>query len=159
MDRVVFDVRRAGVCYVTRAAKLLGRWSFTHARVDVFVIHAQAIARFGVVFQCDIRARLGVSRSTMSMMMARLERHGFIERRRSEHDRRRVVVTITPLGQRTFAEVRAHLGPGLLTPHVDGHLLLHDYRTAIPVQRQRILTAIGVLRSQFQDFSRSPYPP
>ncbi len=159
MDRVVFDVRRAGVCYVTRAAKLLSRWSFTHTRVDVFTIHSQVIARHGVVLQCDIRARLGVSRSTMSMIMARLEKRGLIARRRAEHDRRHIVVTITDLGRQAFDELRAHVGAGLLTPHVDGHLMLHDYRTPVPVLRTRLLQLVSVVRNQFGDFSRSPYPP
>jgi DNA-binding MarR family transcriptional regulator len=94
----------------------------------------------------------------MSVMMQRLERRGFIHRERSDHDRRHVVVTITPLGQRVFAELRAEIGPGFLTPYVNAHLTFHEFKTPVPVKRARILKDIAVLRGQFHDFSSGPYP-
>lgn len=160
MDRVAFDIRRAGVCYAARAAKLLRQWNFTHSRVDVFIIHARVLATHGVVFQSDIRARLGIAACTMTIMMQRLERRGFIERRPAEHDRRLIVVTITPLGQRTFAELHARCGPELFTPHVDTALALHgDFQIPVAVKRARLLMYVGVVRTLFCDSSRSPYPP
>ncbi len=159
MDRALFDIRRAGVCYAARTAKLLERWQFTHSRVDIFMIHAQVIARHGVVFQCDIRARLGVSRSTMTVMMARLERRGFIERRRSEYDRRKIVVAITELGRRAFGELRDRVGPDLFTPDVNTRLTFHDFKTPLPIKRGRLLELVSVVRAQFGDFSSGPYPP
>ncbi len=159
MDRVLFNVRRAGVRYAAHAAKVLRRWHFTHSRVDVFVIHARAAAYHGVVYQSDIRAQLGVARRTMSVMMRRMERRGFIERRRAEDDRRKIVVTVTELGQRTFSQVRAVLGEGLFTPIVNANLMFHDFATAVPKKRAHFLGYLAIVRSQFGDFSSSPYPP
>ena len=159
MDCVLFNVRRVGVCYANQAAKLLRRWRFTHARVDVFTIHERVLARFGVVYQSDIRARLGIARRTMSIMMRRLELRGFIERRRSEEDRRKIVVSITELGRRAFAEIRTFVGVDLLTPSVNTHLQFHDFPTPLPLKRSRFLGFLGALRAQFGDYSNSPYPP
>ncbi len=159
MDRVAFDIRRAGVAYAARAAKLLGRWNFTNSRVDVFVIHSKVLAQHGVVLQTDLRARLGISRSTMSLMLTRLERRGFIERRRAEHDRRNIVVIITALGRAVFDELVSRVGPTLFTPYVDTQLWLHDLRTSVAVQRARILQHVGAIRELFGDSSRAPYPP
>ncbi len=160
MDRALFNVRRAGVCYAARAAKLLRRWSFTHSRVDIFTIHARVIAVHGVVLQADIRARLGIAPCTMTIMMQRLERRGLIERRRAEHDRRHIVVTITPLGQQAFAELRERVGPNLFTPHVDAQLMFHErIRTPVALKRARLISYVDLVRDMFGDFSRAPYPP
>ncbi len=159
MDSITFGIRRAGVCYVANVAKALRRWRFTHARVDIFIIHSRVAARHGVVFQSDIRARLGIARPTMSVMMKRMERHGLIERRRSEHDRRKIVVALTELGRSAFSGVQARLGEGLLRPFVDTHLMFHDLRTAVPVHRTRFHGYIGVVRELFGDLSQAPYPP
>jgi DNA-binding MarR family transcriptional regulator len=159
MDRALFDIRRAGVSYAAHAAKILGRWKFTHSRVDVFMIHTQVLAYHGVVFQSDLGARLGIARSTLSVMMQRLERRGYITRHRAEHDRRHVVVTITPLGRKLFAELRGEIGPQLLTPYVDAHLLFHgDFKVPVALKRKQLLGIVGVIRRQFHDFSSGPYP-
>ncbi len=160
MDRIAFNVRRAGVCYAARAAKILRRWNFTSTRVDVFVIHARVAAMHGVVFQSDIRARLGIAACTMTIIMQRLERRGFIERRPAEHDRRLIVVTVTPLGRATFGELLGHVGPSLFTPLVDAQLMISgDFGTPVPVKRARVLASIDLVRSLFSDWSRAPYPP
>ncbi len=160
MDRACFNVRRAGVCYAARAAKLLRRWNFTHSRVDVFVIHARVLAMHGVVFQSDIRARLGIAACTMTIMMQRLEKRGFIERRPAEHDRRMIVVTITPLGRHTFADLQGRVGGQLFTPYVDSQLMLAgNFTMPVAAKRAQLIAQIDILRDLFSDFSRSPYPP
>ncbi len=160
MDRITFNVRRAGVAYAACAAKVLRRWSFTHSRVDIFVLHARIVAMHGVVFQSDIRARLGIAPCTMTIMMQRLERRGFIERRPAEHDRRLIVVSITELGRRVFADLTAHIGADLFTPHVDTQLMFTGkVRVPVALKRARCLAAIDVVRNLFGDMSRAPYPP
>ncbi len=160
MDRVVFNVRRAGVCYAAYVAKVLRRWHFTHARVDIFVIHAHVAARQGVVYQSEIRAHLGCARRTMSVMMQRLEARGMISRTRSEEDRRKIVVEITPLGRHAFADVVALFGKELLTPFVNAYLQFHELKTPVPVQRTRFLGYLATVRTQFGDFvTGGPYPP
>ncbi len=92
-------------------------------------------------------------------MMTRLERRGLIARRRSEEDRRKVVVAITDLGRSAFGEVRALVGEQFLTPDVNANLFFHDFKTAVPITRSRFLGYLGVILQQFGDWSRAPYPP
>jgi DNA-binding MarR family transcriptional regulator len=159
MDSVLFTVRRTGVSYAARTAKLLEKWHFTHSRVDIFVIHARLSAWHGIVHQSTIRGQLGISRRTMSVMMQRLERRGFIERHRCSSDRRQIVVTITERGRSCFRAVRERLGEKLFTPVVDGSLFVFDWATAVPKQRARILGSLDMLRYQFGDTVVPPYPP
>jgi DNA-binding MarR family transcriptional regulator len=159
MDRVLFTIRRTGVSYAARTAKLLEKWHFTHARIDIFVIHDQLAAWHGIVHQSTIRGRLGVSRRTMSVMMQRLERRGMIERHRSTSDRRQLVVTITELGRSAYLEARARIGEKLFTPLVDDCLFLRDWVTAIPKQRATLLGTLDLLRYQFGCTVTPPYGP
>lgn len=54
--------------------------------------------------QLEIAARLGVDRTTMVGVVDDLEGKGYVTRRRSDRDRRRNVVAITPAGTETLAE-------------------------------------------------------
>ena len=44
----------------------------------------------------DLAARLGVSIASMSLMIADLAKHGYVERREDPDDHRKTVVTVTP---------------------------------------------------------------
>jgi DNA-binding MarR family transcriptional regulator len=48
----------------------------------------------------DLARHMGVTASTMSLMVDRLERGGHVNRQRSKEDRRRVVLRLTPAGLR-----------------------------------------------------------
>ncbi|MEV4340827.1 MarR family winged helix-turn-helix transcriptional regulator [Streptomyces sp. NPDC049590] len=54
--------------------------------------------------QLEIAARLGVDRTTMVGVIDSLEDKGYVERHRSERDRRRNVVTLTPAGRTCLGE-------------------------------------------------------
>ncbi|GAA5068371.1 hypothetical protein GCM10023336_51460 [Streptomyces similanensis] len=54
--------------------------------------------------QLEIAARLGVDRTTMVAVIDSLEHKGYVERHRSDRDRRRNVVTLTPAGQACLEE-------------------------------------------------------
>lgn len=155
----MFDVRRAGVGYAAYAAKILRKWRLTHSRVDILVIHARVLTFAGIVCQSDIRARLGIARSTMSTMMRRFERLGLVERERCLSDRRQLVVKITERGRAAFAEVRGMLGNDLLTPLVDCTLLFADSRTPVPIKRARLIAYIDTVRAHWGDYCSGPYPP
>lgn len=49
-----------------------------------------------------VRQRLRLSPSTLTSLADRLERDGYLERRRHPTDRRTVVLALTPLGTRAF---------------------------------------------------------
>ncbi|MEU6479667.1 MarR family winged helix-turn-helix transcriptional regulator [Streptomyces sp. NPDC047017] len=54
--------------------------------------------------QLEIAARLGVDRTTMVGVIDSLESKGYVERHRSDRDRRRNVVTLTAAGQLCLGE-------------------------------------------------------
>lgn len=54
-----------------------------------------------------VAARLNVTLATLNAAMNKLERKGFVERSRSEEDRRQVLVRLTSKGRKAF---RAHEG-------------------------------------------------
>jgi DNA-binding MarR family transcriptional regulator len=54
--------------------------------------------------QLEIAAQIGMDRTTMVGVIDSLEKKGYVERRRSDRDRRRNVVTLTPEGQTCLRE-------------------------------------------------------
>lgn len=69
--------------------------------------------------QLEIAALLGIDRTTMVGVIDALEGKGYVERRRSDQDRRRNVVTLTPAGQESLEaaeQVRARVERDFLAP-------------------------------------------
>ena len=158
MDRVVFCTKRAHLSYTRHANRALARWQLTAARMDLFVCHRNALRVHGVVYQRDLVALLGVSRATVTVMLRRMEKHGFVERRRSDHDRRQVVVVITPAGYATFAKASHLVDAGVYREIVDATLLLRDFAEPLRAKRARFLHYIDDLRATFGDLTTPPYP-
>ena len=158
MDRLLFCNKRAHLSYTTHANRHLARWNFTAARMDLFVCHRTTLRQHGVVYQRDLRARLGVSRATVAVMLRRLEKRGFVARRRCDGDRRRVVVTITPAGYTAFEKVRHLVDRGVYRSFVDSTLTFIDFSEPLPVKRTRFLLYVDGLRGTFGDLTEPPYP-
>ncbi|RFU42828.1 MarR family transcriptional regulator [Actinomadura logoneensis] len=71
------------------------------------------------ISQLEGAGRLGVDRTTMVGLVDRLERRGLVERRRSEQDRRKNVVALTPDGEdllRRAEEARRRMERAFLEP-------------------------------------------
>jgi DNA-binding MarR family transcriptional regulator len=71
--------------------------------------HAQAhvlsiIKERNSIAQHDLMEMLNVRSASLSEILGKLERNGFINRRREEHDKRSVVVTVTEQGDAAMAE-------------------------------------------------------
>ncbi len=60
------------------------------------------LARYGEMKVSDLSQRLGLSNSTVSGIIDRLEKQGLVERTRSTEDRRVVYVSVTPKFKDTF---------------------------------------------------------
>lgn len=157
MDRVVFCNKRAHLSYTTHANRYLAKWNLTAARMDLFVCHRETLLHHGVVYQRDLCARLGVSRATITVMLRRMEKRGFVERRRSDQDRRKLVVTITPAGYAAFERARHLVDRGVYREIVDSALLLIDFKEPVPAKRTRFLLYLDNLRSNFGDLTQPPY--
>jgi len=74
----------------------LSQWDLNHA--GLAVLH---VLLGGPQTQRELAAAVQVEDQTMSRTVERLERSGYVERRRDTTDRRRVVVTLTPQGRDT----------------------------------------------------------
>lgn len=74
----------------------LARWDLNHA--SLAVLH---VLLSGPMTQRELAGAVQVEDQTMSRTVERLERSGYVERRRDDADRRRVVVSLTETGRRT----------------------------------------------------------
>ena len=156
MDCVVFATKRAHLSYTIHANRHLAKWNLTAARVDLFVCHRSVLRVHGVVYQRDLCARLGVSRATVAVMLRRMEKRGLVERRRSDGDRRKVVVAITPAGYAAFDRAR-HLVDRVYREVVDSTLLFVEFEQPVHAKRARFLLYLDTLRTTFGDLTVNPY--
>lgn len=62
------------------------------------------LSRYGEMKVSDLSDRLGLSNSTVSGIIDRLENQGFVERTRSAEDRRVVYVNVTDMCKKNFKE-------------------------------------------------------
>ena len=74
----------------------LAQWDLNHA--SIAVLH---VLLGGPATQRELASAVQVEDQTMSRTVERLERSGYVERRRDDADRRRVVVTLTASGRAT----------------------------------------------------------
>jgi DNA-binding MarR family transcriptional regulator len=126
--------------------------------MDLFVCHRSALGHHGVVYQSTLRARLGITRATLTVMLRRMEKRGFVERRRCSVDRRKLIVTITPAGYAAFEKARHLVDDGVYREIVDANLLFIDFKEPVPQKRARFLLYVDTLRTHFGDFTEPPYP-
>ena len=77
----------------------LAQWELNHASLPVLYLLAG-----GPMSQRELAGASGVTEQTMSRIIVRLERTGYVERRPHEVDRRRHEVLLTGAGRRTLAE-------------------------------------------------------
>lgn len=91
------DSVRVLVASLYRSARAVERRSgLTNAQLYAL----QHVGAFGPLGVNDLTRYLATSQSTVSSIVARLARSGLVNRDPSRNDRRRVVLTITPTGQR-----------------------------------------------------------
>lgn len=83
----------------------LGRFVLNDGRHAVLA--ALAHADHGGCSQAELAERLGQSESNISTLIERMQRDGLVDRLRSEADRRKRVLLITPAGRSTLESVEA----------------------------------------------------
>jgi len=114
MNANFFGLKRAfhGTLRITRAS--LGRLGLTAARFDLLYALPHKFRKFEHgMLQSALRGQLGVSRPTVSRMLASLEQLGLVRRERDPSDRRQRVVALTRRGCsliRTAERVFIHRG-------------------------------------------------
>ena len=92
----------------------LAAWDLNHASLPVLVFVAA-----GPMSQRELADACGVTEQTMSRVVARLERTGYVSRDTQPQDRRRHAVAITPAGA---AALEACADPAPAQEEVFGHL-------------------------------------
>ena len=157
MDRVNFCVKRTHWSYVTHANRAVREWLLTAARIDLLVAHRDALLHYGIVYQCNLRARLGVTSATICVMLRRMERLGLIEQKRDDRDRRRNIVTVTAAGYAAMESARP-LIDNEYRETIDFSLFRIDFKSPLPEKRSRFLLYLDTIREVFGDLTEPPYP-
>jgi DNA-binding MarR family transcriptional regulator len=99
MHTIFFGLKRAHHATLALTRRTLSRMGLTAARFDL--LFALKLHRFGVR-QSKLRRLLGVSRTTVSRMLASLEQLGLLTRKLSLSDRRTRDVELTKRGRSTI---------------------------------------------------------
>jgi DNA-binding MarR family transcriptional regulator len=121
MNAIFFGLKRAfhGTLRVTR--RMLALLGLTAARFDMLYAlpHSARSAGKGM-WQSRLRRQLGVSRPTVSRMLASLEEGGLVVRRPDSIDRRQLFVALTDAGRALIREAeRVFIRSGYIQLAVD----------------------------------------
>nr|WP_237398962.1 MarR family transcriptional regulator [Rhodovulum sulfidophilum] len=88
---------------ILRATELYGRELARAAGLTAVQIRVlQIVAETGQSTPKTIATRMGVSQATMTTLIDRLVAKGLVDRRRSEADRRQMIIAITALGRESI---------------------------------------------------------
>jgi DNA-binding MarR family transcriptional regulator len=162
MDRIFFGLKRAhhGTLRITR--KSLKALGLTSARFDL--LFAVKKVRGGVI-QSALCKVLGVSRATVSRMLASLEALGLVRRKVTTKDRRQRLVELTTRGWWRISRAHRHFTrSGWAQLAIDSALAgqYADYRWCDEAACREAAASLGVtlgdLRREFGDFATLDYP-
>jgi DNA-binding MarR family transcriptional regulator len=145
MDQVFFSVKRAHHATLRFSRKVLATCGLTPARFDFL----RAVLQFGSCTQFELRQSLGLARSTISEMLATLERIGLIRRMRYRRTR---LIFATDAGERIYQRVFDEcLNPGWVALTVDAVLSRYDPEVDSLNERFTVQSVCNRLRRAFGD--------
>jgi DNA-binding MarR family transcriptional regulator len=98
MDAIFFEMKRAYYATLNFSRPSLRTFGLTPARFDLIV----AILKGHHPTQSFVRAKLGVARSTISRMLAAMEKAGLVRRERHPCDQRQRRIELTDEGRRRY---------------------------------------------------------
>jgi DNA-binding MarR family transcriptional regulator len=169
VNAILFGMKRAHHGALNFMRPLLTHLGLTAARFDLLYALPQRVGSYNGLRQSTLRRRLGVSRPTVSRMLASLEELGLVRREREERDRRQISVSLT---QRGFDLIRrakkVFMSGGLAQLAVDTALVAEVDGQIVGSRRQtksRCLLAnetmgglLRKIRYTFGDFAKLSYP-
>jgi DNA-binding MarR family transcriptional regulator len=169
MNAILFGLKRAfhGTLRVTR--KMLSRLGLTAARFDMlYALPHRARSAGKGMRQSALRRQLGVSRPTVSRMLASLEELGLVVRRPDSIDRRQIFVALTKAGRVLIREaIHVFIRSGYIQLAVDTALCAEAGEPATRncwYDESECLTAMDTLdgllskvRREFGDFATLYY--
>jgi DNA-binding MarR family transcriptional regulator len=166
VNAIFFGLKRAfhGTLRITRS--LLTRLGLTAARFDLlYALPRGRREASNAMLQSHLRRQLGVSRPTVSRMLASLEELGLVRRERDTLDRRQRSVALTDRGRALIRRAeRIFIRSGLAQLAVDTALGAdatgeHWYDEAYCLEATDTLDGLlDKIRSEFRDFARLSYP-
>ena len=163
MHAIFFGLKRAhhGTLRITR--RILAALGLTAARFDLLYAVKKA-TRYGVN-QSALRKVLGVSRATVSRMLASLEELGLVRRKVSTADRRQRWVTLTTKGRWRIAFAHRHLTRSGWAQLAIDSALEGDHapfrwcdQAACLEATASLHVTLGRIRHGFYDFATLDYP-
>ena len=161
MHTVFFGLKRAHHATLGLTRNILKRLGLTAARFDM--LFALKPCRLGML-QSRLRRLLGVSRTTVSRMLASLEQLGLLTRKASWSDRRTRDVNLTPRGRATITHAhRVLTRSGWAQLAVDSALgtdgAFRWYREGDCIQATALMDGLlGQIRRVFGDRAKLVYP-
>ena len=161
MHTVFFGLKRAHHATLGLTRHTLKRLGLTAARFDM--LFALKPCRLGML-QSRLRRQLGVSRTTVSRMLASLEQLGLLTRQISWSDRRTRDVHLTPRGRATITHAhRVLTRSGWAQLAVDSALgtdgAYRWYREGDCIQATALMDGLlGQIRRVFGDRAKLVYP-
>ncbi|MFY9941006.1 MAG: MarR family transcriptional regulator [Desulfobacterales bacterium] len=99
-DSVLIALRKIIQAIEMNSKKLVKRVGLTGPQLIIL----QEIARCGEVTAGEIARAVSVSQATVTGILDRMESRGLLVRQRSESDKRRIMVSITPAGRQTLED-------------------------------------------------------
>ena len=99
-DKVMIALRKIIQAIDMNSKKLVKRVGLTGPQLVIL----QEISRCGEVSAGEIARAVSLSQATVTGILERMEKRGFLARKRSEHDKRRVMVRITDTGKQVLKD-------------------------------------------------------
>ena len=135
-DRIIAAIRRIIRAIDLQSRRLVERWSLTGPQL----VALREVRRLGAPTIGALARAVHLSQPTVSGILARLEARGLVHRERAPSDRRAVVVTVTPEGERVLADA-----PSLLQDRFHSELArLHEW------ERHALLAALERIGSMME---------
>lgn len=148
MDAVLFAVKQAHLAAGRFGRELLGRMGLTPARFDLLVAIGHDHDPFPA--QSAIRKRLGVARSTLSEMLASVEKLGWIRRSVRSTDRRTWNLALTRRGKVLLRwAYRCWINRGIVPISIDAALASREPEIDSAQKRLEMIGACLTLQSTF----------
>ena len=97
-DNVLIALRKIIQAIDMNSRKLVKRVGLTGPQLVIL----QEISNLGEVTAGEVARAVSLSQATLTGILERMEKRGLLSRRRSEHDKRRVMVRITDSGKKVL---------------------------------------------------------
>lgn len=144
-DSVMIALRKIIQAIDLNSKKLVKRVGLTGPQLVIL----QEISNLGEVTAGEIARAVSLSQATLTGILERMEKRGLLSRRRSEHDKRRVMVSITDSGIKVLADAP----PLMQEEFVDGFSSLQEWeQNMILSSLQRLVSIMDAKAIQAAPF-------